>query len=85
MEDVAGLENALARIDANIGVIAVPAEAAQSIADRLAGGGVRALLNFAPVSLRMRQPVIVRNIDLAGELSILTHRLTFAAGETECR
>jgi len=85
VENVAGLESALARIDANIGVIAVPAEAAQSIADRLAAGGVRALLNFAPVSLRMRQPVIVRNIDLAGELSILTHRLTFAAGETECR
>jgi hypothetical protein len=26
----------------------------------------------------LREPVIVRNIDLAGELSILTHRLTFA-------
>ena len=85
VEDVAGLESALARINANIGVIAVPAEAAQSIADRLAQGGVRALLNFAPVSLRMRRPVIVRNIDLAGELSILTHRLTFAGGDTECR
>jgi redox-sensing transcriptional repressor len=85
VEDVAGLESALARINANIGVIAVPAEAAQSVADRLAGGGVRALLNFAPVSLRMRQPVIVRNIDLAGELAILTHRLTFAAGDNECR
>ncbi|HET9394308.1 MAG TPA: redox-sensing transcriptional repressor Rex [Candidatus Rubrimentiphilum sp.] len=85
VEDVAGLESALARIDANIGVIAVPAEAAQSIADRLAGNGVRALLNFAPVSLRMRHPVIVRNIDLAGELSILTHRLSFAAAENECR
>jgi len=80
VEDVAVLESALARVHANIGVIAVPAGAAQAIADRLAQSGVGALLNFAPVSLRMRRPVIVRNIDLAGELSILTHRLSFAEG-----
>jgi redox-sensing transcriptional repressor len=80
VEDVAALETSLARVQANIGVIAVPAEAAQSIADRLAQNGVRALLNFAPVSLRIRLPVIVRNIDLAGEMSILTHRLSFVEG-----
>jgi len=82
VEDAASLETSLARVDAQIGVIAVPAAAAQAIAVRLAASGVRALLNFAPVSLRMRQPVIVRNIDLAGELSILTHRLSFAQGYT---
>jgi redox-sensing transcriptional repressor len=82
VEDAAAIEASLARVDAQIGVIAVPAGAAQAIAGRLAQGGVRALLNFAPVSLRMRQPVIVRNIDLAGELSILTHRLSFAQGYT---
>jgi redox-sensing transcriptional repressor len=82
VEDAASLEAALARVDAQIGVIAVPAAAAQAIAGRLAQSGVRALLNFAPVSLRVRQPVIVRNIDLAGELSILTHRLSFAQGYT---
>ena len=80
VEDVAALETSLAHVQANIGVIAVPAEAAQSIADRLAQNGVRALLNFAPVSLRIRLPVIVRNIDLAGEMSILTHRLSFVEG-----
>lgn len=82
VEDAAAIEGSLARVDAQIGVIAVPAAAAQDVAGRLAQGGVRALLNFAPVSLRMRRPVIVRNIDLAGELSILTHRLSFAQGYT---
>jgi redox-sensing transcriptional repressor len=80
VEDAALLDESLARVRANIGVIAVPAEAAQTIADRFAQNGVRALLNFAPVSLRMRQPVIIRNIDLAGEMSILTHRLSFTEG-----
>jgi len=64
----------------NIGVIAVPAEAAQRVAEQLAGCGIRALLNFAPASLDVRTPIIVRNIDLAGELSILTHRLSFENG-----
>lgn len=77
VHDVSDLESVLSAADCNIGVIAVPAEAAQPVAERLAAQGVRALLNFAPASLHLREPVIVRNIDLAGELSILTHRLTF--------
>ncbi|MBV8117967.1 MAG: hypothetical protein JOZ01_08300 [Candidatus Eremiobacteraeota bacterium] len=43
---------------------------------------MRAILNFAPATLHLRAPVIVRNIDLAGEMSILTHWLT-AADESE--
>jgi len=78
VRDVSELESRLRGLDCNIGVIAVPAAAAQAVAERLEGCGVRALLNFAPASLRLRGPVIVRNIDLAGEMSILTHRLTFA-------
>ena len=77
VHDVRELEDVLSTADCNIGIIAVPAGAAQPVAERLAARGVRALLNFAPASLKLREPVIVRNIDLAGELSILTHRLTF--------
>lgn len=77
VHDVDDLESILSTAGCNIGVIAVPAHAAQSVAERLAAAGVRALLNFAPASLHLREPLIVRNIDLAGELSILTHRLTF--------
>jgi redox-sensing transcriptional repressor len=81
VNDINDLETVLANTDCNIGVIAVPAAAAQSVADRLVAQGVRALLNFAPAALHLRTPVIVRNIDLAGELSILTHYLTLGEGE----
>jgi redox-sensing transcriptional repressor len=74
--DASGLENVVHERDCNIGVIAVPAEMAQSSAERLASAGVRAIMNFAPTHLHLRAPVIVRNIDLAGEMSILTHRLS---------
>jgi redox-sensing transcriptional repressor len=81
VQNVDDMDNALAGSSCNIGVIAVPADEAQGVAERLAGQGVSALLNFAPAPLKLRGPVIVRNIDLAGELSILTHRLTF----NQCR
>lgn len=82
VRDVSELETVLSEVDCNIGVLAVPAEAAQESAQRLAQAGIRALLNFAPATLHFREPVMVRNIDLAGELSILTHRLSFQNGYT---
>jgi len=82
VNNVDDMESVLSTVDCNIGVLALPADAAQNAAQRLVAAGVRALLNFAPASLHLREPVIVRNIDLAGELSILTHRLSFGNGYT---
>ncbi len=76
VSDIREMERIVQDADCNIGVIAVPAAAAQASAQRLASAGVRAILNFAPTTLHLRAPVIVRNIDLAGEMSILTHWLT---------
>ena len=79
VNDIADMESILANADCNIGVLAVPADAAQTSAQRLAANGIRALMNFAPTPLHLRAPIFVRNIDLAGEMSILTHRLTVGA------
>ena len=79
VHDASELERILPGSACNIGVIAVPASAAQRQAKRLALH-VGAILNFAPISLGLAHDVIVRNIDLAAELSILTHRLSFTQG-----
>jgi redox-sensing transcriptional repressor len=79
VSDVAELETIIAQAGCNVGVIAVPASAAQSCAQRLANAGVRAIMNFAPVRLRLREPVVVRNVDLAGEMTMLTHHLSSSA------
>ncbi|MBV9718894.1 MAG: redox-sensing transcriptional repressor Rex [Candidatus Eremiobacteraeota bacterium] len=76
VRDVADMERALPQAGCNIAVIAVPADAAQESAQRVADLGVRAILNFAPLPLDLRGSVIVRNIDLAGEMAILTHHLS---------
>lgn len=88
VDDIADAARVLPAAGCNIGVIAVPAEAAQDSADRLAALGIRAILNFAPALLHLQPPknappIIVRNIDLAGEMSILTHRLTVGPFEDE--
>lgn len=54
-----------------IGVIAVPAGAAQAVCDRLVAAGVTSILNFAPVVLNVPEGVDVRKVDLSIELQIL--------------
>jgi redox-sensing transcriptional repressor len=51
-----------------IGVIAVPPGAAQPVADQLVGTGVRGLLNFAPIALKVPAGVFVEDIDLTTAL-----------------
>ncbi|MFP4052670.1 MAG: redox-sensing transcriptional repressor Rex [Phycisphaerae bacterium] len=49
-------------------IIATPAEAAQEAADRLVRAGVRGILNFAPIPLRVRPDVYVEDLDMTMSL-----------------
>lgn len=72
---VDNLEKVLPVVKCSIALIAVPAPVAQAVASRISACGIHAILNFAPVELRLPASVSVRSIDLASELSILTHHL----------
>ncbi len=63
------------RLKIRIGIIAVSADQAQDICNKLVAGGVLAIWNFAPVPLSVPDPVIVRNEDLASSLAILSGQL----------
>lgn len=65
------LEEVIAHGHPAIGVIATPAHAAQDVCNRLVGGGISSVLNFAPVVLSVPSGVDVRKVDLATELQIL--------------
>jgi len=60
-----------------IGIIAVPAEFAQDVADSMVESGIKAILNFAPVVLSVPVEVELRNVDLAVNLEILTFNMQF--------
>jgi redox-sensing transcriptional repressor len=57
----------------SIGVVATPGAAAQEAADRLVKAGVTSILNFAPFVLSVPPGVMVRKVDLAVELQILSY------------
>lgn len=59
-----------------IAMIAVPAEKAQEVADQLIEAGVRALLNYAPISLNVPGHVRVQHIDPVVHIQRMTYYLT---------
>ena len=56
-------------------MLTVPAPAAQSVADKLVQAGVRAILNYAPISLNVPNNVKVQHIDPATHLQRMTYYL----------
>lgn len=65
----------IVRHKVKIGIIAVPAKAAQEVADLMIKNGLVAILNFAPVSLNVPEHIELRNVDLSVNLEILTFNL----------
>jgi redox-sensing transcriptional repressor len=61
------------RVD--IGIVAVTAEAAQSVYDAFADAGLNAVLNFAPTQLRARPGVKLKSVDLRINLESLSYYL----------
>ncbi|MEM6456085.1 MAG: redox-sensing transcriptional repressor Rex [Acidobacteriota bacterium] len=64
VRNTAELADAVRETGASIGILTVPAEAAQTIAEVLVDAGVRALINFAPVTLRLPDGAQAKNVDL---------------------
>jgi redox-sensing transcriptional repressor len=75
------LETVLKDEKIEMAVVAVPAAAAQAVVDRIVRAGVRAILNFAPVRLRVPDDVALRNVDMVMEME----GLAFALNSKEAR
>lgn len=58
-----------------IGIIAVPADFAQEVADILIKNGIKAILNFAPVVINVPRGIELRNVDLTVNLEVLTYNI----------
>ena len=72
--DARRLEEIVPTLNVHMAILAVPADAAQCLVNRLADLGIAGILNFAPVSLSVPPGVQSVDVDLAVELQ----RLAFA-------
>ncbi len=75
IRDTAHFERDVRTLKPHIGIMTVPAEAAQPTATKLVKAGVRAILNFAPANLQVPDGITVRNVNMASELEVLTYSL----------
>ncbi len=69
------LEASLRREPVDIAVVAVPASAAQDVVDRLVASGLRAILNYAPISAHVPAGVSIRQIDPVVMMQGMTYHL----------
>jgi redox-sensing transcriptional repressor len=76
VRDVAHLERDVAREEPDIAVVAVPADDAQRVVDRVVRSGIKAILNFAPAQLQVPPEVALKTVNMAMELEGLSFALT---------
>lgn len=79
--DVKELRRVVSRSKIRIGVIAVPASAAQLVANTIVSTGIKAVLNFSPGTLRVPPGVKLKNADLTVSLESLSYYLACGNGQ----
>jgi redox-sensing transcriptional repressor len=75
ISDLNSMATEIKEANIEMAVIAVPATVAQYIVDDVVAAGVKAILNFAPINLRVPDDVYLRNENMSMELEYLSFAL----------
>lgn len=65
----------------HMGILAIPAAAAEKVAEHLVQAGISGILNFAPVTLNFPKSVTIAGVDLAIELEQLSFAVVKQMGK----
>lgn len=79
--DITMLPEKCEALDARIGILTVPVEAAQLTADLMIDSGIRALWNFTPIRIRTAPDIIVSNTSIYAHLAVMYNRMSRKEGE----
>jgi redox-sensing transcriptional repressor len=82
VSDIKDLERDLKANNIEIVIVAVPATVAQYIVDDVVRAGIKAILNFAPVNLKVPGDVFLRNENMSMELEYLSFALMNLLNQT---
>lgn len=75
VQDTASIVDAILEAGIIVAMIAVPASQAQSVVDELVKAGIKAILNYAPLSLNVPDGIYVQHTDPVTHLQRMTYYL----------
>ncbi|AKI96965.1 redox-sensing transcriptional repressor rex [Kosmotoga pacifica] len=76
VEDLKNFEKVTKEKEIHIGVITVPAESAQQVADIMLSSGIKGIINFAPVKLSIPKKIPVEEIDISLTFRALSFQIS---------
>lgn len=73
--DIGELDRKVKELDARIGILTVPHDVAQEVADRAVRAGINAIWNFTPHRLQPRNGLVIQDTSLYSHLAVMYNRL----------
>jgi AT-rich DNA-binding protein len=64
-------------LQVNIGILTVPVDKAQDVADQMIEGGIKAIWNFTPFRIKVPKHIVVQNTSIYAHLAVMFNRLTY--------
>lgn len=77
VQSTAKMQQVIQEKNIQVAMLAVPADQAQPVADQLVKAGIKAILNYAPISLTVPEGVYVQNTDPVTHLQRMSYYLNF--------
>ena len=74
--DIEDMEKYRKELDVNIGILTVPVDKAQQVADLVIENGIKAIWNFTPFRIRVPSNIVVQNTSIYAHLAVMFNRLT---------
>jgi redox-sensing transcriptional repressor len=73
--DINELALRIPHLKAEIGIVAVPADQAQIVADAATAAGIKALWNFTPFRIRTAPGIVIQDTSMYSHLALIYNRL----------
>ncbi len=75
--DIKDLEQFRKDQNVSIGILTVPVDKAQNVADMAIKAGIEAIWNFTPFRIKVPHNIVVQNTSIYAHLAVMFNRLTF--------
>ncbi len=64
-----------ASTNASIGILTVPVQKAQEVAEQIVQGGIRAIWNFTPFRIHIPEDIVIQNTSIYAHLAVMFNRM----------